>query len=84
MEITHSAEIASVAGLQRYLQLVGIELNEFDSEISYLPLAHIFDRQVSWQQPSIHKLMTSLHQGPAQKRADCDCNMLVHTADLVV
>lgn len=44
VEITHSAEIASVAGLQRYLQLVGIELNEFDSEISYLPLAHIFDR----------------------------------------
>ena len=39
--------IASVAGLQRYLELVGIELDQFDSEISYLPLAHIFDRQVT-------------------------------------
>ena len=48
VEISHSAEIASVAGLQRYLELVGIVLNEFDSEISYLPLAHIFDRQAQF------------------------------------
>lgn len=44
VEISHRAEIATVAGTQRFLELVGYELNHQDSEISYLPLAHIFDR----------------------------------------
>ena len=30
--------------MQRFLELANVTLNEFDSEISYLPLAHIFDR----------------------------------------
>ncbi len=44
VEISHRAEAATVAGLQTFLQNVGYELNYNDSEISYLPLAHIFDR----------------------------------------
>jgi len=44
VEISHRAEAATVAGLQTFLQNVGYELHCNDSEISYLPLAHIFDR----------------------------------------
>ncbi len=44
VEISHRAEIATVAGVQTFLENSGYELNYNDSEISYLPLAHIFDR----------------------------------------
>jgi len=44
VEISHRAEVATVAGTQRFLELVGYQLDCNDSEISYLPLAHIFDR----------------------------------------
>lgn len=44
VEISHRAEVATVAGVQTFLQNVGYELDYNDSEISYLPLAHIFDR----------------------------------------
>ena len=44
VEISHRAEVATVAGVQTFLQNVGYELDCNDSEISYLPLAHIFDR----------------------------------------
>ncbi len=44
VEISHRAEVATVAGVQTFLENVGYELNYNDSEISYLPLAHIFDR----------------------------------------
>ena len=44
VEISHRAEVATVAGVQTFLENSGYELNYSDSEISYLPLAHIFDR----------------------------------------
>ncbi len=44
VEISHRAEVATVAGVQTFLENVGYELNYNDSEISYLPLAHILDR----------------------------------------
>lgn len=44
VEISHRAETATVAGVQQFLVNVGYQLDCHDSEISYLPLAHIFDR----------------------------------------
>lgn len=44
MEISHRAETATVAGVYSFLEITGYQLNCNDSEISYLPLAHIFDR----------------------------------------
>ena len=44
VEISHKAVIAEVAGFLCFLELVDFELNCKDSQISYLPLAHIFDR----------------------------------------
>ena len=47
VELSHRAVIWTVAGVRKYLQLVGYEMNCNDSQISYLPLAHIFDRSIT-------------------------------------
>ena len=44
VELSHRAVVWTVAGVRKYLQLVGYDMNCNDSQISYLPLAHIFDR----------------------------------------
>ena len=44
VEISHRAETATVAGVYYFLEITGYQLDCHDSEISYLPLAHIFDR----------------------------------------
>ncbi|KAL3163225.1 hypothetical protein ABBQ32_009626 [Trebouxia sp. C0010 RCD-2024] len=44
VELSHRAVVRTVAGVHKYLQLVGYEMDCNDSQISYLPLAHIFDR----------------------------------------
>ena len=45
--LSHSAVIAEVAGIQAFLrQLEGVtSITEDDVMLSYLPLAHVFDRQ---------------------------------------
>lgn len=40
----HSAVVATVCGLTNWTQNIGLPLTSSDSFLSYLPLAHIFDR----------------------------------------
>jgi long-chain acyl-CoA synthetase len=49
--LSHAAVIAEVAGLQAFLKQIpaGITIDEHDAMLSYLPLAHIFDRRGAWQ-----------------------------------
>lgn len=54
VELSHRAVACTVAGLHKYLQLVGCEMDCTDSEISYLPLAHIFDRWGDSSSPPGH------------------------------
>jgi long-chain acyl-CoA synthetase len=42
--LTHKAVLAGVANIVFYCKINNINFNETDSMISYLPLAHIFDR----------------------------------------
>lgn len=42
--ISHSAVIAEVAGVHAFLRQIGESIGENDVMLSYLPLAHIFDR----------------------------------------
>ena len=42
--ITHAAVVATVASLVAFLKGVGMTFGPGDSTLSYLPLAHIFDR----------------------------------------
>ena len=44
VELTHAAVAATVAGLDTFLSAVNFPLGPADSMLSYLPLAHIFDR----------------------------------------
>jgi long-chain acyl-CoA synthetase len=44
VELTHAAVVATIASLTSYLRIVGVSLGPGDSMLSYLPLAHIFDR----------------------------------------
>ena len=44
VELTHAAVVATIASLTSYLRIVGVDLGPGDSMLSYLPLAHIFDR----------------------------------------
>ena len=44
VELTHAAVSATVAGLDTFLSSVNFPLGPADSMLSYLPLAHIFDR----------------------------------------
>jgi len=44
VELTHAAVVATIASLTSYLRVVGVSLGPGDSMLSYLPLAHIFDR----------------------------------------
>ena len=42
--ITHKAVVATCAGIYDFLEVVGAKLGCEDVMLSYLPLAHIFDR----------------------------------------
>lgn len=44
--ITHKAVVATCAGIYDFLEVVGAKLGCEDVMLSYLPLAHIFDRWV--------------------------------------
>ncbi len=46
MLITHKAVVATCAGIYDFLEVVGAKLGCEDVMLSYLPLAHIFDRWV--------------------------------------
>lgn len=54
--IEHSAVVATVAATLTYLGQVTVEktMDESDCMLSYLPLAHIFDRWVSHTAPLLH------------------------------
>ena len=45
--ITHKAVVATCAGIYDFLEVVGAKLGCEDVMLSYLPLAHIFDRRVA-------------------------------------
>lgn len=45
--IKHEAVVATVSSLQSFLGAVGMTFGPDDSTLSYLPLAHIFDRWVA-------------------------------------
>jgi long-chain acyl-CoA synthetase len=47
--LTHSALCYTIAGLDAFLDQVGEKLHEEDVMLSYLPLAHIFDRTAEEQ-----------------------------------
>lgn len=42
--LTHAAVVAAVSNVKHYLKEWGHEMGPGDSMLSYLPLAHIFDR----------------------------------------
>jgi long-chain acyl-CoA synthetase len=44
VELSHAAVATTVAGLDKFLSAVSFPLGTDDSMLSYLPLAHIFDR----------------------------------------
>jgi len=44
VQITQRNIVAGIAALVTYTQHVGIEVTSEDATLSYLPLAHIFDR----------------------------------------
>lgn len=44
MLLKHSAVVAAVANVKSYLSEWGTNMGPGDSMLSYLPLAHIFDR----------------------------------------
>jgi long-chain acyl-CoA synthetase len=44
VEMSHAAVVATVAGLERFLETSRFGLGPDDAMLSYLPLAHIFDR----------------------------------------
>ena len=44
VELSHRAVVATVAGMERFLEVTAFELGPSDAMLSYLPLAHIFDR----------------------------------------
>lgn len=46
MQITHRNIVAGIAALVQYTEHIGIEVTHEDCTLSYLPLAHIFDRIV--------------------------------------
>lgn len=46
VQITHRNIVAGIAALVQYTEHIGIEVTPDDSTLSYLPLAHIFDRIV--------------------------------------
>jgi long-chain acyl-CoA synthetase len=46
VEVTHENIVSGIAALQTYTEHIGIEVTPEDSTLSYLPLAHIFDRIV--------------------------------------
>jgi hypothetical protein len=45
--LTHSAVVAAVTSVQSYCKDYNLDFNDTDRLLSYLPLAHIFDRYVS-------------------------------------
>ncbi len=44
MELSHAAVVGCVAGVRAFLRQVDFAVTQADSMLSYLPLAHIFDR----------------------------------------
>lgn len=46
VEVTHANLISGIAALQTYTKQIGISVSSHDTTLSYLPLAHIFDRIV--------------------------------------
>ena len=42
--LSHSAVISEVAGLHAFLKQIEYSISQEDVVLSYLPLAHIFDR----------------------------------------
>jgi long-subunit acyl-CoA synthetase (AMP-forming) len=44
--ISHRAVLSTIAGLVAYLEQLGEKMNHNDVFLSFLPLAHIFDRCV--------------------------------------
>lgn len=42
--LTHAAVVSTTAGLLAYLEQTGMKMGPGDAMLSYLPLAHIFDR----------------------------------------
>lgn len=46
VQITQHNMVSGIAGLFQYTERIGIEVTPDDCTLSYLPLAHIFDRIV--------------------------------------
>lgn len=44
VKLSHRAVIATVAGMEKFLEYTSVDLGPNDATLSYLPLAHIFDR----------------------------------------
>lgn len=44
--ITHAALVSAIAGCNQYLDSFNETLGENDAYLSFLPLAHVFDRYV--------------------------------------
>jgi long-chain acyl-CoA synthetase len=57
--LTHSAVVAEVSGLHAFLKQINESVDESDVILSYLPLAHIFDRS---RRPAILSLSLQIFQ----------------------